>query len=48
MENITNLQYRMISDYTERVQRLQRGSCTSKLMIRIAVINYGLRDFIKS
>ena len=38
MENITNLQYRMISDYTERVQRLQRGSCTSKLMIN--VVNY--------
>ena len=28
----------MISDYTERVQRLQRGSCTSKLMID--VVNY--------
>lgn len=28
----------MISDYTERVQRLQRGSCTSKLMIN--VVNY--------
>lgn len=38
LENITNLQYRMISDYTERVQRLQRGSCTSKLMID--VVNY--------
>ena len=38
LENITNLQYRMISDYTERVQRLQKGSCTSKLMID--VVNY--------
>ena len=38
MKSITNLQYRMISDYTERVQRLQRGSCTSKLMID--VVNY--------
>lgn len=38
LENITNLQYRMISDYAERVQRLQRGSCTSKLMID--VVNY--------
>ena len=38
LENITNLQYRMVSDYTERVQRLQRGSCTSKLMID--VVNY--------
>ena len=35
LANITNLQYRMVLDYTERVQRLQRGSCTSKLIIEV-------------
>lgn len=35
-EKITNLQYRMLLDYTERVERLRRGGNPSKLALDVA------------
>ena len=35
-ERITNLQYRMLLDYTERVGRLRRGKAPSKLVLEVA------------
>ena len=35
-ERITNLQYRMLMDYTERVERLRRGKTPSKLAVDVA------------
>lgn len=35
-ERITNLQYRMLLDYTERVERLRRGKAPSKLALDVA------------
>lgn len=35
-DRITNLQYRMLLDYTERVERLRRGQAPSKLALDVA------------
>lgn len=35
-DDITNLQYRMILDYTERVERLRLGKRPSRLTIDVA------------
>lgn len=35
-ERITNLQYRMLLDYTERVERLRRGKAPSRLALDVA------------
>jgi AraC-like DNA-binding protein len=35
VENIINLQYHMVLDYTERVERIRHGKSPSKLIIQI-------------
>ena len=48
-EQITNLQYRMLLDYTERVERLRRGKTPSKLTVDVAnYIQHHLSDAIKT
>ncbi len=47
MVNITNLQYRMIMDFTERVERIRLGKHPSKLVIDISnYIQHHLSDAI--
>ena len=46
---IINLQYRMLLDYTERVERLQRGKNPSKLATAVAnYVQHHLSDAIKT
>lgn len=48
-EQITNLQYRMLLDYTERVERLRRGKTPSKLAVDVAnYVQHHLSDAIKT
>ncbi len=48
-EDITNLQYRMLLDYTERVERLCHGKTPSKLVIDVAnYVQHHLSDAIKT
>lgn len=48
-ERITNLQYRMLLDYTERVERLRRGKTPSKLATDVAnYVQHHLSDAIKT
>lgn len=48
-ERITNLQYRMLLDYTERVARLHRGKTPSKLTTDVAnYVQHHLSDAIKT
>lgn len=48
-EQITNLQYRMLLDYTERVERLHRGKTPSKLAVDVAnYVQHHLSDAIKT
>ena len=48
-EQITNLQYRMLLDYTERVERLRRGKAPSKLVVDVAnYVQHHLSDAIKT
>ena len=48
-EQITNLQYRMLMDYTERVERLRRGKTPSKLAVDVAnYVQHHLSDAIKT
>jgi YSIRK-targeted surface antigen transcriptional regulator len=48
-ERITNLQYRMLFDYTERVERLRCGKNPSKLAMDVAnYVQHHLSDAIKS
>lgn len=48
-ERITNLQYRMLLDYTERVARLHRGKTPSKLATDVAnYVQHHLSDAIKT
>ena len=48
-DRITNLQYRMLLDYTERVERLRRGKTPSKLATDVAnYIQHHLSDAIKA
>ncbi len=47
MESLTNLQYRMILDFTERVERIRMGKHPSKLVIDISnYIQHHLSDSI--
>ena len=46
-ENITNLQYRMILDYTERVEKIKIGNTPSKLVSQVAnYVRHHLSDAI--
>ncbi len=46
-ENITNLQYRMILDYTERVEKIKIGNTQSKLVSEVAAyVRHHLSDAI--
>lgn len=48
-ERIANLQYRMLLDYSERVERLRRGKTPSKLAVDVAnYIQHHLSDAIKT
>lgn len=48
-ERITNLQYRMLLDYTERVERLHRGKAPSRLATDVAnYVQHHLSDAIKT
>lgn len=48
-ERIANLQYRMLLDYTERVERLRRGKTPSKLAVDVAnYVQHHLSDAIKT
>lgn len=48
-EPITNLQYRMLLDYTERVERLRRGKAPSRLAVDVAnYVQHHLSDAIKT
>lgn len=48
-ERITNLQYRMLLDYTERVGRLRRGKTPSRLAADVAnYVQHHLSDAIKT
>ena len=48
-ERITNLQYRMLLDYTERVERLHRGKTPSRLAADVAnYVQHHLSDAIKT
>ncbi len=48
-EEITNLQYRMLLDYTERVERLLRGKTPSRLTVDVAnYVQHHLSDAIKT
>lgn len=48
-ERITNLQYRLLLDYTERVERLRRGKTPSKLVTDVAnYVQQHLSDAIKA
>ncbi len=48
-ERIANLQYRMLMDYTERVERLRRGKTPSKLAVDVAnYVQHHLSDAIKT
>ena len=48
-EGITNLQYRMLLDYTERVERLLHGKTPSKLTVDVAnYVQHHLSDAIKT
>ncbi len=48
-DRITNLQYRMLLDYTERVERLRRGKAPSKLAMDVAnYVQHHLSDAIKT
>ena len=48
-ERIANLQYRMLLDYTERIERLRRGKTPSKLAVDVAnYVQHHLSDAIKS
>ena len=48
-ERITNLQYRMLLDYTERVERLRRGKTPSRLATDVAnYVQHHLSDAIKA
>lgn len=48
-ERITNLQYRMLLDYAERVERLRRGKAPSKLAVDVAnYVQHHLSDAIKT
>ena len=48
-EQITNLQYRMLMDYTERVERLRRGKTPSKLAVDVTnYVQHHLSDAIKT
>ena len=48
-DRITNLQYRMLLDYTERVERLRRGKAPSKLTMDVAnYVQHHLSDAIKT
>ena len=48
-EQITNLQYRMLLDYTERVERLRRGKTPSRLAVDVAnYVQHHLSDAIKT
>ena len=48
-EKIANLQYRMLLDYTESVERLHRGKTSSKLALDVAnYVQHHLSDAIKT
>ena len=48
-ERITNLQYRMLLDYTERVERLHRGNAQSKLALDVAnYVQHHISDAISA
>ncbi len=48
-ERITNLQYQMLLDYTERVERLRCGKTPSKLAVDVAnYVQHHLSDAIKT
>ena len=48
-EKIANLQYRMLLDYTERVERLLRGKTPSRLTVDVAnYVQHHLSDAIKT
>lgn len=48
-ERITNLQYRMLLDYAERVERLRQGKAPSKLAVDVAnYVQHHLSDAIKT
>ena len=48
-EKITNLQYRMLLDYTERVERLRHGKTPSKLALDVTnYVQHHLSDAIKT
>lgn len=48
-DRITNLQYRMLLDYAERVERLRRGKTPSKLAVDVAnYVQHHLSDAIKT
>lgn len=48
-ERITNLQYRMLLDYAERVERLRQGKAPSRLAVDVAnYVQHHLSDAIKT
>ena len=48
-ERIANLQYRMLLDYAERVERLHRGAVSSRLTADVAnYVQHHLSDAIKT
>lgn len=48
-DRIANLQYRMLLDYTERVERLHRGRASSKLALDVAnYVQHHLSDAIRA
>ncbi len=48
-ERITNLQYRMLLDYAERVERLRQGKTPSRLAVDVAnYVQHHLSDAIKT